>query len=230
MAEDDPLAVICTLGLAGVMTELRARFEETAGRPLAIRFGPTAALAKEIEAGAAFDVAVLTAPAIEAFAAAGPVAPGTRVDLARSCVGVTVTPGLPQPDIGTAAAFTRALAAARRVCYTLNGASGKHFAGLLPRLGIEDEVKRKALVIDGLVAERVVRGDADLGIQQVSEIRAVPGAVLVGPIPEELNVHTVFAAGLAARSRNAAAARALIDALASEETRAVALAKGLDRV
>jgi molybdate transport system substrate-binding protein len=227
---DRPLEMLCTMGLAGVMAELRPRFEQAVGCPISVRLGPTAALAKEIEAGAAFDVAVLTVPAIEAFTRSGAVAAGSRADLARSCVGLTVTPGLPKPDIATVEAFKRALLAARRVCYTLNGASGKHFAGLLPKLGIADAVNAKALVIDGFVAEYVVRGDADLGVQQVSEIRAVPGSVLVGPIPEEVNVHTVFAAAIGAKARDAAAARALVGELAGTPTRDVALAKGLDAV
>jgi molybdate transport system substrate-binding protein len=227
---DAPLEMLCTMGLAGVMAALRPRFEQAIGCPISVRFGPTAALAKDIEAGAAFDVAVLTGPAIEGFVRAGAIATGTRADLARSCVGVTVTPGLPKPDIGTTEAFKRALLAAKTVCWTLNGASGKHFASLLPRLGIEDALKRKALIIDGLVAERVVRGDADLGIQQISEIRAVPGSVLVGPIPEALNVHTVFSAGAGAHAKNASAARALIGELASKATLEVAIEKGLDPV
>jgi molybdate transport system substrate-binding protein len=227
---DDALELLCTMGLAGVMGELRESFERTIGCPIALRLGPTAALTKDIEAGASFDVAVLTTSAVDDLTARGTMAAGTGVDLARSCVGATVTPGLPKPDISTTKAFTAALIGAKRVCYTLNGASGKHFASLLPRLGIAEEVNSKALIIDGLVAERVVRGDADFGIQQVSEIRAVPGSVLVGPIPEELNVHTVFAAGLSANAKHPAAARALIAALASDATRAVALAKGLDAV
>jgi molybdate transport system substrate-binding protein len=227
---DRPLEMLCTMGLAGVMAELRPRFEKAVGCPISVRLGPTAALAKEIEAGAAFDVAVLTAPAIEAFTQTGAVAAGTRADLARSCVGATVTPGVAQPDIATVDAFKRALLAAKRVCYTLNGASGKHFASLLPKLGIEADINAKALVIDGLVAERVVSGEADFGIQQVSEIRAVSGSVLVGPIPEQLNVHTVFAAGIGAKAQQAGAARALLRELASKATLEVALAKGLDPV
>jgi molybdate transport system substrate-binding protein len=218
------------MGLAGAMDELRPLFEKALGVPIKVRLGPTALLSEAIEQGTPFDVAVLTAPAIDMFTRSGKVAAGTRTDIARSCVGATVTPGLPKPDISTTDAFKRALSAAKTVCYTLSGASGKHFASLLPGLGMEDEIKRKALVIDGLVAARVVAGDADFGIQQVSEIRAVPGSVLVGPIPEELNVHTVFSAGLGANARQASAARALIAALASAETREIALAKGLDPV
>jgi molybdate transport system substrate-binding protein len=226
----EPLEFFCTMGLAGVMAELRPRLEQTIGRPINVRLGPTALLSKEIEAGAPFDLAVLTAPAIDGFMRSGQVAAGTRTDIARSCVGATVTPGLPKPDIASTEAFKRALLAAKTVCYTSNGASGKHFASILPRLGIAAEINGKALIIDGLVAERVVAGDADFGIQQVSEIRAVAGSVLVGPIPEELNVHTVFSAGVGASATDAAAARALIGELASKATRDVALAKGLDPV
>lgn len=225
---NEALELLCTMGLAGVMRELREALEAEIGRPIAVRLGPTAALARDIAAGTPFDVAVLTAQAIEGFTAQGVLAAESRTDLARSRVGATVTPGLPVPDISTVAAFAQALRAAKRVCYTLNGASGKHFARLLPKLGLAEEVGAKALVIDGLVAERVVRGEADFGIQQVSEIRAVPESVLVGPIPAELNVETVFSAGLAAATRDAGAARALLAALAGPALRAVALEKGLE--
>lgn len=224
------LTMLCTLGLAGVMAELGPRFEQALKRPLSVRLGPTAALAADIEAGTSFDVAVLTAPAIAAFAKAGAIVADSGIDIARSCVGVTVTPGLPEPDIASVDAFRRALLSARRVCYTSSGASGKHFASLLPRLGLVADMERKALVIEGLVAERVMRGEADLGIQQISEIRAVPGSVLVGPIPEELQAYTVFAAGLGAHARDPAAAATLLRLLADETTLAVAYSKGLDPV
>jgi molybdate transport system substrate-binding protein len=226
----DPIVLVCSLGLAGVLGELRPRFEQAVGRPIDVRFGPTAGLSKEIEAGAAFDVTVLTAPAIDALIRSGRVAAGTRADIARSCVGVTVAPGAPKPEIATVEAFKAALLAAKTVCYTAQGASGQHFASLLPRLGIEDAVKRKALIVHGLVAESVLRGDADLGIQQVSEILAVPGAVLVGPIPEEVQAYTVFAAGVGAGARDPAAADALIKLLTAADTIALAVSKGMEAV
>jgi molybdate transport system substrate-binding protein len=227
---DEPIVLFCSLGLAGVLSELRPRFEQAIGRPLDVRFGPTAALSKEIEAGAAFDVTVLTAPAIDAFIKSGHVAAGTRADIARSCVGVTVAPGARKPDISTVAAFKAALLAAKTVCYTAQGASGQHFASLLPRLGIEDAIKRKALIVHGLVAESVLRGEADLGIQQVSEILAVPGAMLVGPIPQEVQAYTVFAAGVGAGAKNPAAAHALIKLLTAADTIALAVSKGMEAI
>jgi molybdate transport system substrate-binding protein len=224
------MVFLCSLGLAGVVGERRAQFEQALGRPLDVRFGPTAALSKEIEAGAAFDVTVLTAPAIDAFIKSGHVAAGTRADIARSCVGVTVAPGAPKPDIGTIEAFKAALLTAKTVCYTAQGASGQHFASLLPWLGIKDAIKRKALIVHGLVAESVLRGDADLGIQQVSEILAVPGAVLVGPIPEEVQAYTVFAAGVGAGAKDLAGAKALIKLLTAPDSIALAVSKGMEAV
>jgi molybdate transport system substrate-binding protein len=226
----DPVVVLCSLGLAGVMAEAQPRFEQALGRALDVRLGPTAALSEEIAAGARFDVTVLTAPAIDAFMASGHVAAGTRADIARSCVGVTVAPGAPKPDISSVESFRQALLAARTVCYTAQGASGQHFASLLPRLGIEDAIKRKALIVHGLVAESVLRGDADLGIQQISEILAVPGSVLVGPIPDEVQAYTVFSAGLGARSADLPAAKALIALLAAADTVALAVSKGMEAV
>jgi len=204
--------------------------ETAIGSAIDVRLGPTAALSKEIESGAAFDLAVLTTAAIEDFTARGAIAPGTRTDIAQSCVGATVTPGLPLPDIGSVEALKRTLLAAKRVCYTLSGASGKHFASILPKLGIEKEIAAKALVIDGFVAERVVKGEADLGFQQLSEIRAVAGSVLVGAIPDEVNLYTVFSAGLAAKTARRDKAAALLRELASPATLKVAVAKGLDPV
>lgn len=222
------ITVLCTLGLAGVMEEFKPRFERETGHRLALRFGPTNGFKPEIAAGAAFDVAVLTAPVIDEFIAAGRIVAGTRADIARSRVGVTVPPGAPRPDIGSVEAFKRALLQAESIAFTGQGASGQHFASLLPKLGIESEVRAKALVMEGLVATKVVSGEIALGIQQVSEILAVPGAVLVGPIPDAIQNVTVFSGGLGAAAADPAAARMLLARLAAPETRAIAAAKGME--
>lgn len=224
------IVVLCTLGLAGVMKELGPKFERENDCRLAIEFGPAARLSQDIAAGAAFDVAVLTAAAVDAMIATGKIAPGTRTDIAQSCVGVTVQPGATKPDISTVEAFKRALLAAKSVMFTVQGASGQHFASILPKLGIEHEVRAKTTMGHGLVAEHVVRGEIELGIQQVSEILAVPGAVLVGPIPEEVQSYTVFSAGLGATARNLVGAKALLARLADAETAALATARGLETV
>lgn len=223
-----PITVLCTLGLAGVMAQLAPRFEAESGCPLALRLGPAHALVAEIEAGAPFDVAILTATALDALAGRDKIVPGSRADIARSCVGVTIPPGAAKPDISTVAAFTGALLQARSIIFTALGASGQHFASILPRLGIEQEVRRKATVRDGLVAEAVVRGEFDLGIQQVSEILAVAGAILLGPIPDAVQKYTVFAAGLGTAARNPAAAARLLRRLADASTLELAVSKGME--
>lgn len=231
METDAEIIVLCSLGLAGVMAELQPQFERANAKRLALRIDTTNALKKEIENGAAFDVAILTAPVIDDLIRQGRIAAGTRADIARSWVGVTVPPDAPPPDIGTVDAFKRALLAAKSIIFTGQGASGQHFARLLPRLGIEEEILRKAVIPDGgLVAEAVVRGEVEMGIQQVSEILAVPGAVLVGPIPAELQNYTVFSAGLGAHARSVPAAKTLIARLTDADTLALATARGMEAV
>src|SRR5919202_1105171 len=153
-AEAPKVRVLSTLGLMGVLRELAPLFEREAGIGVAAAFAPTTALAERIGAGEAADVAILTAAAVDGLTRDGTLAPAGRVGLARSVVGVAVRAGAPKPDIGSAAAFTRALLDARSLAYSRAGASGIFFAGLIRRLGIADEVNTKAKVIpSGLTGE-----------------------------------------------------------------------------
>lgn len=228
-SENETIRVLCTMGLAGVMHDLIPRFERDSGHRVAATFKPANMLVRDIAEGAEFDVVLLTAALIDSEIARGSVVDGTRLDVARSCVGVTVRPGAPLPDISTVDAFRQTLLAARSIIFTGQGASGRYFASLLPKLGIEKEVRAKATIPDGgLVAEAVIRGDAELGIQQVSEILAVPGSVLVGPIPGEVQNYTTFSAGLGAGAQNLEGARALLARLADADTAVLARAKGME--
>jgi molybdate transport system substrate-binding protein len=223
------IRVLCTMGLAGVMHDLAPRFERDSGFALDTTFKPANMLVRDIAEGAAFDVVLLTAALIDAEEKRGSVVAGTRLDVARSCVGVTVAPGAPLPDLTTVEAFKRTLLAARSIIFTAQGASGQYFASLLPRLGIEKEVRAKATIPDGgLVAERVISGEIELGVQQVSEILAVPGAVLAGQIPPEVQNYTTFSAALGAKAQNVAGAKALLARLGDAETAALARSKGME--
>src|ERR687893_2530022 len=203
--------VMSTLALMGVLRELAPGYEQATGTRIAAAFAPTAALLERIGAGEAADVAILTAAAVDELARDGVLAPGGRVDLARSVVGVAVRAGAPKPDIGSPEAVVRALLHARSVAYSRAGASGIFFAGLIRRLGIDDEVNAKATVIpSGLTGELAARGEAEIAVQQVSELMEVPGIDIVGPLPAELGGATVFSgAPFAASSRKAAGAALL---------------------
>ena len=137
-------------------------------------------------------------------------------EVARSRIGVAVRPGAPRPDLSSADGFVRSLLAASSIAHSRSGASGLYFAGLIERLGIAEAVKAKTTVVaTGFVAAHVVTGEVELGIQQISELMAVPGADIVGPLPPELQSITVFSAGIATVSKEPEAGRALIKFLAS---------------
>ena len=221
--------VVSTLALMGVLRELAPGYEQATGTRIAAAFAPTAALIERIGAGEAADVAVLTAAAIDELARDGVLAPGGRVDLARSVVGVAVRAGAPKPDIGSPEAFARALLDARSVAYSRAGASGIFFAGLIRRLGIADEVNAKARVIpSGLTGELAAKGEVEIAIQQVSELMEVPGIDIVGPLPAELGGATVFSGAPFAASSRKAAGAALLRFLSSPDTAPIYRRKGLE--
>jgi len=214
-----------------VLTALAPGFERDSGHRLVVDNDTAGALARRIAAGEAFDVVVLTTAALDELARAGRLAPGPATPLARVAIGVAVKRGAPLPDVSSVAAFRQALLDARAVAYidpAAGGSSGIYLSRLFERWGIAAQIAPKAVLVPGgLVAERVVSGEADLAIHQISEILAVPGALLVGPLPEEIQNYTVYAGGVAAAPRDAVAARALLDRLAGEPARAVLKDKGM---
>src|SRR5580704_6497817 len=214
-----------------VVLAMVPEFEKTSGHKATLDNDTVGALAKRIAGGEAFDVAILSPAAIDTLAKDGKVAPG-GVALARVGVGVVVKQGAPRPDIATVDAFKQALLAAKSVAYidpAAGGSSGIYVAGLLERLGIVDAVKPKAkLIKGGAVAEHVVAGEAEIGIHQISEILPVKGAVLVGPLPKEIQNYTVYAAGVGAAARDGDAARALVRFLSGPAAAPVLQAKGME--
>jgi molybdate transport system substrate-binding protein len=191
------------------------------------RFALTSVLAKEIEEGAVFDLALLPRPELDALAAMGAIAPGTQTDIARSTVGLAVRQGAPRPDIATAEALKRTLLAAGSIGYS-DGPSGAYVAELLQRLGIAEEVRSKTKLTSRPVAEFVASGEAELGMQQIVAILPVEGADLVGPLPSELQNIIVYAAGIAAAAQNPDAAAAFIGFMATPQAVRIVRAKGLE--
>jgi len=221
-----PIRVLSTLGVLGVVRGLLPAAEAAGFQP-EIRFDPTARLVAAIEAGERADIAILTAEGIAAQADAGVLDGGSRVDLCRSSVGVAVRAGTPHPDISTPEAFRAALLAAPTLAYSRAGASGIFFAGLIERLGIAAEINAKATVIpQGFTAELAARGEVALAIQQVSELMAIEGVEIVGPVPEAINTRAVFSAALFAGADPRAAA--LLDWLAAAMTAELLRAGGLE--
>ncbi len=215
-----------------VVLELVPDFERQTGHKVTVDNDTAGGLKKRIEGGEAFDVAVITPAVVDDLIAKGKIAAGSRVNLASVGVGVVVKQGAPKPDVSTVEAFKRALLAAKSVAYidpASGGSSGIYIDKLLVRLGIADQIRPKAkLKKGGHVADLIVSGEAELGLHQISEIVPVKGAVLVGPLPKEIQNTTTYAAGLSASVRDKAATAELIEYLSGADAAAVLKSKGME--
>jgi len=215
-----------------VVLALVPDFENQTGNKVIVDNDTAGGLQKRIESGEAFDVAIITPAIVDGLAVSGKIVPNSRVNLATVSIGVVVKEGAPKPDIGTVEAFKNALLSAKSVAYidpASGGSSGIYIDKLLERLGIADQVRPKAkLKKGGYVADLIVSGEAELGVHQISEIVPVKGAVLVGPLPKEIQNTTTYAAGLSAAAQNKDAAQALIKMFSGPDAASVFKAKGME--
>jgi molybdate transport system substrate-binding protein len=223
------MRVLCTNGLKTVMLDLAPEFERAIGTKAVITWGSANGLLQELEAGAGGDLAILTAEAIDDLIKEGKVVAGSRVDLARSGIGVAVRKGAPKPDIGSSDALRRVLLAAKSVAHSKTGMSGIYFPTVLARLGIADEMKPKIVTPEPgtPVGEVVAKGGAEIGVQQISELLPVAGIEIVGPLPAALQRITIFSAGVLVAAKEPDAARALVQFVATA-SRPLLKDKGLE--
>jgi molybdate transport system substrate-binding protein len=223
------MKILSTHAVQEALSELGPAFERVSGVGLAIDYDPANALKRAIEAGMPFDVAIVTRTVIDELALKGKVRAETCKDICRSGLGVAVRQDVAAPDIATADAFRRSLLAARSVVRSKEGTSGLYFETLLDRLGIADAMRGKIVLgPSGRIAELVVRGEAEMGVQQIPELLPVKGVQYVGPLPGELQLWTVFAAGIGSNANDPAAAKTFIEALVAPSAVALFRAKGLE--
>jgi len=219
----------------GVLKVLGPEFEKKTGYTLEMSFDPAQVMLRRIAEGESGDVAMLSAAAIEKLATEGKVERDSVVKLARCGVGIAVRKGAPKPDTSTTEAFKRTLLAAKSIVYTdpaSGGGSGAHFEKVLDRLGIAKEVKAKSIknaqAATKPSAEFVARGEAELGIQYISEIVEFPGTELLGPFPAELQITNVIYAGILKTAPHRDAALALFKFLTSPNAAAAIKAAGME--
>src|SRR5690348_14067614 len=224
-----PIRLLSTLGLRGVVTEVTPVLAQK-GLDFTATYGATQLLIRRMAEGATGEVAILTDAAIDELTRHGTIAAGSRRDLARSAIGIAVKAGAAKPSLRSVESFKEAMLKARSIGYSKSGASGLHFAELIKRLGIANEINRKAKVQDGVVGELVARGEVELAVQQISELKLVAGIDIVGPLPDELQKLTTFSAGVFAATTRPAAAGLLIAALATPEVAAVMRKQGMEPV
>jgi molybdate transport system substrate-binding protein len=190
---------------------------------------PTTLIMSKIAAGACPDIVVLIAGSMDRLAEQNHVDPATRVELCHSRLGLAVPPGAPHPDISSVESFVKALLDARSVAYSIGGASGIYFRKLTEKLGIAYAIGAKATAIPaGFTAEKLMTGEADLAVQQVSELMVVPGAEIIGRFPEELQEVTSFSAAIMRGSARREAAERLIASLTGDRAAEAYRANGVD--
>jgi molybdate transport system substrate-binding protein len=212
----DDIHVMTSGGFTAAYNDLRPEFERSSGRSVKTAYGASMGNAQDsipsrLARNEPVDVVILARPALDDLVAKGKVVPGSQVDLVRSAIGLAVRKGAPRPDISTVDALKRTLIAAPSIAYSASASGTYYETELLKKLGIEDQVKPKSKrILSERVGTVVARGDAALGLQQVSELLPIAGIDYIGPLPAEVQQNTVFSAGIATASKQPEAARQLI--------------------
>ena len=235
-AAAEQIHVMNSGGFTAAYQAIGPAYERETGDQLISAYGPSMgetpeAIPNRLMRGEPADVLIMARAALDALVKKGIVVSGSEVDLVRSRIGLAVSAGAPRPDISSVEGLKRALLGARSIAYS-DSASGVYVSNeLFHRLGIEAEVATKSRMIPATpVGLIVARGEAEIGFQQLSELLAVAGIQVVGPIPEAVQKVTVFAAGITTKAKSPAAARRLIEYLSSQKAWPAIRRSGLDPV
>ena len=216
-------------GMSGVFGELVPQFERATGHKIIVRYGGGAALRKQIEAGEAFDLAIIDSDEVDDLIKQGKIAGDTRVDFVRVGIGVAVREGAPKPDISSVDAFKNTLLSVKSFTYAPDAPYGRHLSQAFDRHGIAEQLKAKtkpnALA---RVPEVLAAGEVELAIAGIPTLLSVKGVQIVGPLPGELQSSFVNTAGVSAAAKEPDAAKALIKFLGTPEAAAVIKARGME--
>jgi molybdate transport system substrate-binding protein len=228
MAEAAELKVIAGGSMTAPLNQLSPEFEKATGHRLSIHFDSTPNIIARVNSGTPFDVVVVPVDVFKDAAARARVAPGPTIDIARVGYGVIVRAGAAKPDISTSDAFKKAMLAASSVAFLPASAAGAHITKVFERLGIAEEMKAKTKVqaAPAQIPQAVAKGEAEIGVF-LSNVLISPGVEPVGPFPGDLQQELLFTSAVAADTREADAAKALIDYLRTPAATAVIKAAGM---
>lgn len=232
-AEPIHITGISSMATRQVLAEMTSSFTARSGHTVAIESVGGVDAAKRVQAGEALDVVILSSDAIDQLIVAGAIVPGSRLDLVRSGVAVAVRAGKELPDIASEEAVKRAVLAAKSISYS-TGPSGVALAKLFARWGIAEDIKsRMVQASPGVpVGTLVASGEVELGFQQLSELLHVDGIAVVGPLPADIQITTIFSAGLPVRHNTdlarSKAVKSLLDYMVSPEGAASKRRQGME--
>lgn len=221
------LTILSSNATKALIQELAPQFEKAANQKLILKFANSAELKGRIEKGEAFDVAVMSSGPLGDLITAGKLAAATRAGIARAGVGLAILPQAGKPDISTLEKLKAVLVSARSITYVEQGATAPVLRAIFARLGIADSMQAKTIYSEN-AAEAVAEKKAEIGFTQISEILNVPGAVMAGPLPSEVQIYTTFQA--AASTTASPAARQFITFITSPQAAPVIRRKGMETI
>lgn len=227
------IQVLSSTVLVGAMQKLAPEFERASGNKLVVKFEISPVATKQIASKEASpDVAIITGAGIDDLIKQTLILADSKIEFARTTVGVAVRAGAPKPDISSVDAVKRMLLNAKSVAYTdpaTGAATGVHIAKMLDKLGIADQVKAKAVLGKGSpVGEMIAKGDAEVGFQQLPELVPTPGITIVGGLPAELQNIVIVKAGVLSASKQQKAAEALVKFLTTPRAKELLKAAGME--
>jgi len=223
------IKVLSTQATEQSYRELVPRFERSTGHKVTTVFTGTLDADKRLAAGETYDLLIMSRPSIEEHIKDGKLVSGSRVDIAKSGIGIGVKAGARKPDIGSADALKKTLLAAKSIGYS-TGPSGNYIIALFQRLGIAAEIKPKLkqTPTSVFVGSIIAGGEVELGFQQISEISHFEGVDYVGPLPADVQEYTTFSSGIVSGARQAEAAKALVKFLTAPEAAAAFKSRGME--
>ena len=228
MSSPTEIKVMGSAAIKEAYLELVPKFEQASGHKVITTWIGGVEIVKRVSAGEHTDMVVQSASAVDGLIKLGKLAPGSRIDIAKSWVAVAVKKGAPKPDIRSGDALKRTLLAAKSIAYS-TGPSGVYLIELFKRMNIADQIQHKVTQIKGEpVGAAVARGEAEIGFQQMSELLPVPGIDIVGPLSDDIQEVTTFSAGIHSNTKVADAARELASFFKAPASHAIIRAKGME--
>ena len=231
------LRVLCAVGMRQVMLDLLPKFEQVNGYHVAITFNSSGEIVKWMDSGKAVDLVIIFRSAVEHLVKTERVLNSSLTNVATSTVGIAVREGAPKPDISSVEAFKKAMLDAKTIACpdpARGGASGTYITGMFERLGIAEAIKSKLVLSStpenetAMPGYLVATGKAEIALHQMQELLAVPGIDIVGPVPDEIQATFVFTAGVTSNTKQANAAKALIQFLGTAEAKDIIKIKGME--
>ena len=222
------LKVFTTRAIRTVLDQVGPEFEQRSGYRLEIVTDIAAPMVRRVRGGEPFDVLVAAPDQIDALVRDGFISAETRTELARSGIGVAVRQGAPVPDVGSVDSFANTLLNASSIAFLREGQSGVYLARLLDSLSVSAAIQHKVVRPDqDIVSQLVAQGEVEIGMVVLTQILTTPGVTLAGPLPDEIQNHVIFVAGVSRQSRVAQAANELLAFLTTPAAHAVMQAQGM---